>query len=93
MTGERISPDVLAKSRDCLMGAPPARPGKAVGKREGAFAEEAKEQPPDLGRAEAAPSLGDQKTCGGDRNWVLLVLESSPTAQAFFENGFFPISS
>jgi hypothetical protein len=40
-----------------------------------------------------APLLGDQKTCGGDRNWMLLVLESSPTAQAFFENGFFPISS
>jgi hypothetical protein len=52
MISKRISPLVMAKSCDCLMGAPPVRPGKAVGEGEGAFAEEAKEQPPDLGRAQ-----------------------------------------
>src|SRR5215471_17710951 len=52
MINKRISPLVMAKPCDCLMGAPPARPGKTVGERKGALTEEAKEQLPDLGRAQ-----------------------------------------
>jgi hypothetical protein len=52
MTSERISPLVMAKPRDGLMSAAPAGPGKAVGKRERSFADEAEEKPSDFGCAQ-----------------------------------------